>query len=330
MSSSAPPSDLPPTIDPPAAGRWLRLSPGKPPAAAPATAPAPAVAQGSPWLHEEVARRMEQRLQWIVAKPKRWAHWFPLRGGLQTHATVQQRYPDAGVDLVEATPARAAAARAALEAPWWSPRRWGVGAAAPRFLAAPEQLPAPRSVDMLWANMALHTAADPQALIAQWHQALAVDGYLMFSCLGPDTLRELHRIYAALGWPAAGHAFTDMHDWGDMLVHAGFAEPVMDMERIVLTYESPERLLADLREIGRNLHPQRFPALRGRLWREHLLRALAEGLARPDEDGRLVVTFEIVYGHAFKPVPRARLAPESAVGLEDMRRMLRQPPRPAR
>jgi malonyl-CoA O-methyltransferase len=193
-------------------------------------------------------------------------------------------------------------------------------------MAAPEQLPAPRSIDMLWANMALHTAADPQALIAQWHQALAVDGYLMFSCFGPDTLRELHRVYAANGWPAAGHAFTDMHDWGDMLVHAGFAEPVMDMERIVLTYETPERLLAELREIGRNLHPARFAALRGRGFRDKLARALAEGLATPAEDGRLVVTFEIVYGHAFKPMPKARMAPESAVGLEDMRRMLRRGP----
>ena len=311
MSSPAP-SNLPPTIDPPAAARWSRLPPaGEKPA--------------SPWLHEEVARRMEQRLQWIVARPRRWAHWFALRGGLQTHGLVQQRYPDAGVDVVEATAAQAAAARAALESPWWSPRRWGVGQAAPRFMDASQQLPAARSVDMLWANMALHTAADPEALIAQWHQALAVDGYLMFSCFGPDTLRELHRVYAAHGWPAAGHAFTDMHDWGDMLVHAGFAEPVMDMERIVLTYESPQRLLAELREIGRNLHPQRFPALRGRGFRDRLARALAEGLAQPAEDGRLVVTFEIVYGHAFKPVPRARLAAESAVGLEDMRSMLRKP-----
>ena len=117
-----------------------------------------------------------------------------------------------------------------------------------------------------------------------------------------------------------------MHDWGDMLVHAGFAEPVMDMERIVLTYESPERLLAELREMGRNLHPGRFPGLRGRRYRERLLQALAEGLASPAEDGRLAVTFEIVYGHAFKPMPRARLAPESSVGLEDMRRMLRRGP----
>jgi malonyl-CoA O-methyltransferase len=62
----------------------------------------------------------------------------------------------------------------------------------------------------------------------RWHQALQVDGFLMFSCLGPDTLMEMRALYQALGWPQPTHAFTDMHDWGDMLLAAGFAEPVMD------------------------------------------------------------------------------------------------------
>ena len=175
---------------------------------------------------------------------------------------------------------------------------------------------------MLWSNMALHMAADPQALITQWHRALAVDGYLMFSCLGPDTLRELHALYAELGWPAAGHAMTDMHDWGDMLVHAGFAEPVMDMERITLTFATPERLLQELRGLGRNLHPQRFPALRGRHWRQRLEEALAQRLADPRHEGQLALTFEVVYGHAFKPAPRVRVEGSSAVSLQDMRAML--------
>ena len=54
---------------------------------------------------------------------------------------------------------------------------------------------------MLWANMALHMAAQPSELMARWHETLAVDGFLMFSCLGPDTLRELRALYRALGWP---------------------------------------------------------------------------------------------------------------------------------
>ena len=163
--------------------------------------------------------------------------------------------------------------------------------------------------------------ADPQTLIGQWHRALAVDGFLMFSCLGPDTLRELRAVHAAMGWPAPAHEFTDMHDWGDMLVQAGFAEPVMDMERITLTFETPERLLQELRELGRNLHAGRFAGLRGRGWQQQWLQALAEKGER-DRDGRLKMSFEVIYGHALKPVAHTKMLPESQIGLDDMRQML--------
>jgi malonyl-CoA O-methyltransferase len=116
---------------------------------------------------------------------------------------------------------------------------------------------------------------------------------------------------------------TDMHDWGDMLVQAGFAEPVMDMERIVLTFATPARLLQELRGLGRNLHPQRFPALRGRRWHANLEQALSQRLADARQGGQLALTFEIVYGHAFKPTPRVRMEGSSAVALQDMRDMLR-------
>ena len=236
-------------------------------------------------------------------------------GGMAAHAALRKRYPQAVCHVVEATPALAAQA---ITAPaWWRAERWKQTPA----VAGP---PPAGGVQMVWSNMQLHQAADPQALIGQWHRSLAVDGFLMFSCLGPDTLQELRHVYAALGWPPPGPAFTDMHDWGDMLVHAGFAEPVMDMERIRLTYDSPERLLADLRELGRNLHPARQPTPRGKAWRARLLAELAQQLADPVEEGRLVLTFEVIYGHAFKPAPRVRLADESAVSLQDMRSLLRQ------
>ncbi|MFZ3128797.1 MAG: biotin synthase, partial [Rhodoferax sp.] len=117
--------------------------------------------------------------------------------------------------------------------------------------------------------------------------------------------------------------FTDMHDWGDMLVQAGFAEPVMDMERITLTFATPERLLAELRELGRNLHPQRFGSLRGRGWHAQLCAALERDGVRSAE-GRLQLTFEVIYGHAFKPQPRLTVRPETTVSLAEMRTALRQ------
>ncbi|HYP83423.1 biotin synthase [Variovorax sp.] len=296
------PTRRPPTIDAAAASRWARLP----------------VTQGSPWLHEEVGRRMADRLQWIKAAPATWADWAPLRGGLEAHALVAARYPQAQAIVIEPEPALRAATEAALAAPWWRARRW-LGPQ-PRFGA--DAAP-PDGVGLLWANMALHAAADPQSLIGQWHRLVAVDGFLMFSCLGPDTLRELRELHREAGWPPAGHEFTDMHDWGDMLVGAGFAEPVMDMEHIQLSWSSPQACLDELRTIGRNLHPARFGALRGRGWLAALHGALARRALQAG-DGRLSMTIEIVYGHAFKPAPKVALSPQSAVSLRDMRSMLQQ------
>jgi malonyl-CoA O-methyltransferase len=292
---------LPPTIDPVAAARWQAQAPA-----------------ASPWLHEEVARRMQDRLQWMAKPPQSWLDWEPVRGGLQAHALVAQRYPQAQSWVHEPQAQRAEAAHKALGKAWWSMERWA--GKQPRF----GMPPAGQEVDMLWANMQLHMAADPLALLAQWHKALAVDGFVMFSCLGPDTAHELRDAYQRAGWPAAGHSFTDMHDWGDMLVQSGFAEPVMDMERITLTFASPERLLQELRELGCNLHPQRFAGLRGRQWRLDLHQLLDGALRLQEQDGQLALTFEVVYGHAYKPAPRVRAAGESSVPLDDMRAMLRQ------
>ncbi|UUZ64772.1 class I SAM-dependent methyltransferase [Polaromonas sp. P1-6] len=287
----------PPTLDPIAVSRWQRTAP-----------------LASPWLHEEVARRMQDRLQWIKLQPQAWAHWGALRGGLQAHAQLVKTYPSSACFVAEAQVERAQVAIKNIAKPWWSPKQWM--SASTRFEAPP-----PASVDMLWANMALHESADPQALLTQWHQALKVGGFLMFSCLGPDTARELREVYAQLGWPPAGHELTDMHDWGDMLVQTGFAEPVMDMERITLTYETPARLLQELAELGRNFHPARFPALRGRAWKARLEQALAKHLVKGD-DGRLSLTFEVIYGHALKAPPKIKVSALSAVSVDDMRSML--------
>ncbi len=260
---------------------------------------------------------MEERLQWIKLQPLSWADWEPVRGGLAAHTAVARRYPKAACFVVEGNPRRAALAARALRKPWWD--RMGWAGPASRF-----EPPADGAVQMVWANMALHMAADPQALIAQWHRMLGADGFLMFSCLGPDTLLELRDLYQSLGWPPPAHEFTDMHDWGDMLVNAGFAEPVMDMERITLTFETGERLLAELRQIGRNLHPERFAALHGKAWHRQLLLALSAQRASVPPTQQLPLTFEIIYGHALKPRPRLPVQSETTLSLDEMRRVLQQ------
>jgi malonyl-CoA O-methyltransferase len=257
---------------------------------------------------------MQERLDFIKQQPQKWVNWGTLRGGLVAHRALEQRYPKAQVWLAGEPPQRLQATRQALQIPWWQAQHW-------RAPKRHEGLPPENSAHMLWANMHLHASAEPQAMLRTWHRTLAVDGFLMFSCLGPDTLRDLRQVYVRAGWPEPAHEFTDMHDWGDMLVEAGFAEPVMDMERITLTYANPDTLLAELRGLGRNLHIKRFPGLRSRQWRARLSEALLS-LARPEEGGRLSLGFEIVYGHALKPQPRMKMTAKTEIGLDQMRLML--------
>jgi len=259
---------------------------------------------------------MHERLGVIRLQPQAWADWEPWRGGVRAHMALRARYPQAAVWPVCAQPEEARRLRAQTTPAWWRPGRW-------TGPAVHQGLPPDAGVQMVWANMLLHQVADPQALLAQWHRALAVDGFLMFSCLGPDSLRELRGLHAQMNWPPAHHEFTDMHDWGDMLVQAGFAEPVMDMERITLTFETPERLLQELRALGRNAHVARAPGLHGRHWREQWLQAVQAHAPR-NHEGRLQLTVELVYGHALKPLGRPRVLPESQIALHDMRQLLAQ------
>ncbi len=287
-----PSNQRPPTIDPQAVSRLKRLP------------PAP-----SPWLHEEVGRRMEERLGWIKLEPSGWVDWFGLVGGLITHQLIAKRYPQAMSWVVEESEKATTFARSFWSRPWWNLRYWL--ASKTKF-----SLPKEGGVEMVWANMVLHRTDDPQALIENWRGVLSVDGFVMFSCFGPDTFKELRQLYAEQNWPEPCHQFTDMHDWGDMLIQAGFAEPVMDMETITLTFESPQRLVEELRGLGRNLHTKRFSGLRGRRWLEKLYSNLA---GKP-----LQVSFEIIYGHAFRPVPRSKIKNETTVSLSKMKEFLSQ------
>jgi malonyl-CoA O-methyltransferase len=172
----------------------------------------------------------------------------------------------------------------------------------------------------VWANMLLQAAADPPALMAHWHRALAVDGFLMFSTLGPGSLPELRSLYQAQGWGEPMAPLIDMHDLGDMLIQAGFADPVMDQETLTLTWPSAEAALAELRGLGGNAHPDRHAGLRTPRWRSRLFDAL-QGQA--DAEGRVALRFELVYGHAFRPAPKPLVQARTEVSLDAMREMVR-------
>ena len=138
-------------------------------------------------------------------------------------------------------------------------------------------------------------------MFPEWKRVLKTDGLLMFSCFGPDTLKEL-RAAAARALPnSRAMPFVDMHDFGDMMVASGFATPVMDAEIITLTYASPQELLREVRALGGNPRDDRAQSLPSGRQARQMLRALE---AQRGDDGRIRLTFEVAYGHAWKPMPR--------------------------
>ena len=277
-----------------------------------------AAASEAPWLHGEIAQRMAERLPIIKFQPERVLQWSAFLGS--SDAELRRAYPQAQMTWVEPIEALQARSKAALH----RPSSGLMGLLRRRESPVPVLLPAEVSesaTQLLWSNMYLHQSPDPQALIRRWHRALQVDGFIMFSCLGPDSLRQLRELHLSLGFGPAGPEWIDMHDIGDMLVEVGFADPVMDQERLSLTWREPARMLEDLHALGGNLSVARFAGMRTPRWRARYLQAL-EHLR--GADGLLRVTLEVAYGHAFKPVPRARVEPETRITVEQMKALVRK------
>jgi malonyl-CoA O-methyltransferase len=249
------------------------------------------------FLVREIDRRMQERLDYVSLQPKRIIDLGCSRGG--SFAGLTARYPDAeliGIDLVPAM-----LVSPDLATVGW--RRWlnlGRQTGPLRLAADAASVPLAAScASLLWSNLLLHWLDDPLPAFAEAHRLLEVDGLLMFSTFGPDTLKEIR---AAFG---DGHAhtqrFIDMHDLGDMLVSCGFADPVMDMEVITLTYSDLDALFADLRAAGGTCAMKaRSHGLSGRQgWAA--ARSAYEAMRQA---GKLPATFEVVYGHAWKVAPK--------------------------
>lgn len=258
------------------------------------------------FLLRDVERRMLERLDVVRLVP---GTIVDIGAGLGRGAVcLQQRHPRArvlGVDLAPALAARAAALHGAPARRGLATRLrgWFGGAAdeaeTPIFAACDAaRLPLrSSSVDLVWSNLAWHWFPDPLAVIAEWHRVIRPEGLLSFSAFGVDTLRELRGLGARLP------VFPDMHDIGDALVHGGFVEPVMDTERITVTWQSPSVLLDELSALGGNASRARARGLAGRARRAAWLGNL-EGLR--DASGVVALTFELVFGHAWAPREKRR------------------------
>lgn len=248
-------------------------------------------------IHREVGQRLLEHLDPIRIEPA-----LVVDVGCGTGASfdaLRQRYPRAvlaGFDL-----ARAMLMRARTRTPWW---RRAIGAGVPHLACADaERLPlATGAAGLVFSNLALQWCR-PDAFFAEAARVLPAGGLLLFSTFGPDTLRELRASFAAADSGEHVNSFVDMHDLGDALVHAGFADPVMEMEVVTLQYSNVETLARDLKSVGATALPARGPGLVGSArWKR-----MAERYESFRREGALPATYEVVYGHAWK-VPPKRIA----------------------
>ncbi len=266
------------------------------------------------FLYGEVARRMLGRLQYIRVHPQ--ALLDAGCGAGDNLALLRERYADAaytGLDNCEALLgiARKRHTPGGLSA-WIGKlaRRGPTTEFVNADLAATGL--APESLELVWSNLAMHWHREPHAVLAEWRRILKVGGLAMFSCLGPATLRELRQALDDAGLRTATPAFVDMHDFGDLLVENGFADPVMDQEILTLTYRSPEKLLQDVRALGGNPAEGRRGSLVGRAWRDRLCAAL-EAQRRPD--GVIALSIEVAYGHAWRAASHRGSAGETRLSV---------------
>ncbi len=162
-----------------------------------------------------------------------------------------------------------------------------------------EQLPfADASFDMLFSNLTVQWCSDLEQTFSEFRRVLKPGGVLLYTTLGPDTLKELRTSWAMVDDRVHVNTFLDMHDVGDAMLRARLAEPVLDTELLTLTYHQCMMLMRDLKDLGaHNINPGRNRGLTG----PRKLKAVMEAYERFRQgDGLLPATYEVVYGHAWR------------------------------
>ncbi|MET3108898.1 malonyl-CoA O-methyltransferase [Oxalobacteraceae bacterium GrIS 2.11] len=270
----------------------------------------------SDFIYREIAARMFERLQLVRLEPKRALDVGCGRGA--DLDVLQNNYPDAqilgldGSSQVLQQALKQPDASGLLKRSLFSWMRGKDSMSKKMDLICADFCHIPLSeevVDLVWSNMALHWHSEPDQVFKEWRRILRANGLLMFSCFGPDTLKEIRQAFDAADQAPHTLPFVDMHDFGDMLVKAGFATPVMDMEVITLTYTSVDKLLSEVRATGGNPLETRRKSLMGK---DAWARARDKLERMRNADGRIPLTLEIIYGHAFKP-QASRLKPGESI-----------------
>ena len=274
------------------------------------------------FLQREIGGRLFERLQYIKLAPQRILDI----GSGTGYATqrLRERYANADLFALDIAPAMLHFARAKTGSRSLLKRLLRQSPEPVYLCADAEALPlASESIDLALSNLALQWC-DPERVAGETSRVLRAKGLFMFTTFGPDTLKELRAAFKAVDDAPHVNTFPDMHDIGDILVHAGFADPVMDQEIVTLTYTDLKPLLQELKGIGaHNVLPGRSTGLMGRQrWQR-----MVDAYESFRKDGRLPATYEVVYGHAWKPEFNKRKTVDGVqqIGLADFKRMLKTP-----
>ncbi|MCK5424535.1 MAG: methyltransferase domain-containing protein [Emcibacter sp.] len=176
-----------------------------------------------------------------------------------------------------------------------------------RVQADEELLPyKPQSLDLVLSNLSLHWVNDLPGCLAQIKQALKPDGLFLCAMLGGETLTELRQSMMAAEVNIRGgispriSPFVDVRDAGALLQRAGFALPVIDTDRITVTYENAFKLMQELRGMGEgNILSKRFRGLTSPRVMMEMAKIYQEKFI--DHRDRINVTFDIIYMMGWSP-----------------------------
>ncbi len=246
-------------------------------------------------LQERVRNELLGRLEELKIQPR---NVLDLGSGTG-HATraLKRRYPKSLVTAVDIAPGMLERARA--QSRWL--RRFE------RVRADAYALPFRDGVfDLVFSNLMLQWCDDLDAVLAEAARVLAPGGLLLLSTFGPGTLAELREAWGASGAPGnhVNH-FFDAHSLGSALMQAGLAEPVLDVDRIVLRYADTMTLMRELKAIGaHNVTQGRARGLTGRT----RLGAMSRAYETLRRDDLLPATWEVIHVSAWGGERRSRPA----------------------